>query len=277
MQRLLGRMSILMVGLMLVFVGVARADRDVPGERGDVSEQQAIDDPRGGYGPMLQNMRGMLRHMRGMLHDMEGVRGPYGRMQEDDDDDDVPQPGWCGMMGPGMMYGMHDMMGQYGRGHGHQMLRNIERLTADLDLSEQQERQIRALWRTHMKQAIQARAALAAQRIDLQERLDAEPVDMTKVKSLLQDMAAQQAELRFSHLSLMQEIKQQLTPEQQKKFSARQGYMMYGYGRHARGAWWGPGPMHRYRRELGERRGMRHGMGSGMGPGMGPGMRMPKQ
>lgn len=277
MQRLLGRMSILMVGLMLVFVGVARADREAPGERGDVSEQQAMDAPRGGYGPMLQNMRGMLRNMRGMLHDMEGMMGPYGgpygRMHKEDDDDDVPQPGWCGMMGPGMMSGMHGMMGYYGRGHGHQMMRNIERLTADLDLSEQQKRQIRSLWRTHMKQAIQARAALAAQRIDLQERLDAETVDMTKVKLLLQDMAARQADLRFSHLSLMQEIKQQLTPEQQKKFSARQGCMMYGYGRHARGAWWGPGPMHRYRHELGERRGMRRGMG----PGMGPGMRMPKQ
>lgn len=278
MQRNLWRMSALLIGVMLVYAGVVWADRDAPDERGArAPEQQETGDAREGYGPMMYHMQGMMQHMRGMMHGMEGMKGSYGRMHEDaddDDDDDMPRGA---MMGHGKMGSMHGMMGSYGKGHGRYMWRHLERLTEDLDLSEPQEQKIRDLVRAHMKQTIQMRAELATQRVDLQGYLDAEKVDMAKVKALLQQMASRRADLRFSGLNLLQEIKQQLTPEQLKTFNARRGHMMWGDGHKGRGDWREHGHRQGYGREMGPGRGMgRGGMGPGMGSGMGPGsMRNP--
>lgn len=260
MQRILWRMGVLVLGLMLVIVGAARAERGGPDNRDDRAiEQPAVDDPGDGNGAMMYHIYGMMQHMRGMMHGMQEGRGLYGHMGEEVEDD-LP---WGAMTGLGMRYDMHGMMGRHGRGHGHHLLRKMARLADDLGLSEQQERQIRVLLRAHMKQAIQIRAELAAKRIDLLEQLDAETVDLAEVKALLHNMAKRRADLRYSHLSLMQEIKQQLTPEQRKKFRARSGVMMHGYGLKSHGERRGRGPRHHYRHETGPGRGMGRGMGMG--------------
>jgi hypothetical protein len=85
-------------------------------------------------------------------------------------------------------------------------------------------------------------------------------------------MASRRADLRFAHLSLMQEIKQQLTPEQLKKFNDKRGHMMWGHGRKLDGDWMEHGRRHRYGHEMGPGMGRGRGMGPGMGMGRG-GMR----
>lgn len=240
MQAARWTMGALIMVLLLATAGVGWADRHGPRYRGGQTyEEPAAEMAREAQEPMMHHMQGMMQQMRGMMRDMQGM------MDGLEDDDEMP---YGRRMRRGMMAPMsgRGMMGHHGGGHGHQMLRRMERLTRDLGLSEQQEKQIRSRIRDHMKQAIQIRAELATQRIELLEHLDADTVEMAKVKALLQSMAARKADLRFAHLSLMQEIKQQLTPEQQKKFRAWGGYMMHdegpmGYGgmrRHGRDGRW---------------------------------------
>lgn len=250
-----------MMALMMVFVlstaEVGWADRQGAPYRGGERDQEQVDaEASAAHEPIMYHIEGMMRHMRGMMRGLQGMMGDL-----DDDDEEDAYDGR--MRGRGMMDAPHGhgMMGYHGRGHGYRMLHKMERLTRELGLSEQQEKQIRSRIRDHMKQAIQMRAELATQRIELQAQLEADKVDMANVKALLQKMAAQQADLRFAHLSLMQEIKQQLTPEQQQKFRHGRGYMMHDerhmgaeggmqHGRHegwhdmGRGRHMRRGPMH---------------------------------
>jgi Spy/CpxP family protein refolding chaperone len=150
-------------------------------------------------------------------------RGGGMMAEADGDDDDDMSGGMMGMMG---------MMGRGGgmMGHGHMILRKLDRLAEQLNLAEEQQTQIRSLARTHLKEAIQTRAAIATQRIDLIALLDAESVDLPEVKETLQSLASQQADLIFAHVTLMDEINQLLTPEQQQQFRTMRRQMMHGGG-----------------------------------------------
>ncbi len=148
-----------------------------------------------------------------------GMMGRRGMMtEEDDDDEDIPGGGMMGrMMGRG-----HKM------GHGGKLLRHLAHLTQQLDLTDEQQIQVRSLVRPHMKKAIRARADIAVNRLDLHALLAAESVELSNVKELLQAIASEKADLHFAHITLKQEIGKLLTPEQQKKFRSMRRYMMRG-------------------------------------------------
>jgi Spy/CpxP family protein refolding chaperone len=175
---------------------------------------------------MLERMQGMLEHMQDTLEHMPSGQGCGGMMstsgmsaEEDEDDEEASMMGYGGMMG------MRDMMR-----HGHAMLRLLDRLAAQLDLSDDQQVQIRMLVRQHMKKVVQARAGIADKRIDLLTLLDADAPDLSKVKATLQAIASQQADLMFDSISLVQKVNKLLTPEQQKQCRAMRRQMMYGHG-----------------------------------------------
>lgn len=86
-----------------------------------------------------------------------------------------------------------------------------------LDLNESQQSTVQTLERTHAKEAIRLRAELATMRVDLRQLLRTDPVDLSRVKPALQAIAAKEADLRLAHITLMQDIRQVLTPEQQKQ------------------------------------------------------------
>ena len=127
---------------------------------------------------MMENMQGMMENMQGMMGMMgrKGMRGQGGQMgmmgrrgmmtEEGDDDEDIPGGGMMGrMMGRG-----HKM------GHGGKFLRHLKRLTQQLDLTDEQQIQVRSLARSHMKKAIRSRADMAVNRLDLHALLEAETV-----------------------------------------------------------------------------------------------------
>lgn len=184
---------------------------------------------------MMEHMQGMIEHMQGMMGRMHGRKDRGGMMGRggmmaavDEDDEDMPQGDMMGMMSRG---GMMGMMGRHGMmGHGHKMLRMLDRLAAQLELTDEQETQIRTLVRQHMKDAVQTRADIAIQRIDLQALLDADAPDLAKVQDTLQAIASQHADLMYAHIALMQEVKQLLTPEQQEQFRSLRRQMMHGRG-----------------------------------------------
>src|SRR5215471_9551782 len=159
--------------------------------------------------------------------------------QEDDEDD---EPGPMMQQMQEMMQQMQNMMQhmQSMMGRGDMMQRHFQHLAQQLGLNDDQRTQAKTIMRNHAKEIIRLRADIATQQLDVRQLLDTDPVDLTKVKPLLQTIAAKEADLRLSHLTAMQEVRKLLTPEQQKKFRAMQEAMM-GHEGMMRGGMMGPG------------------------------------
>jgi Spy/CpxP family protein refolding chaperone len=162
---------------------------------------------------MLEHMQGMMEHMQGMLEHMQGMRGHGGMMRH------------RRMMGMGGMMGRRSlsMMAQEEDDEEESpprgvMGRHMERLAQQLELTDEQQTQIRALRRNHAKEAIRLKADIGVLAVDVRQLLDTDPVDLPKVKQLFQSMAAKEADLRVAHVTLTQEINKLLTPDQQKQF-----------------------------------------------------------
>jgi len=117
---------------------------------------------------------------------------------------------------------------------GHEGMRlpqHLDRLTQQLKLTDQQRAQVRTILYTQAKEMIRLQAELATLRLDVAPLLEAEPVDLAKVKQQFQAMGAKEADLHLAHVTAMQEIRKVLTPEQQQQFKTLQGRMMREGGR----------------------------------------------
>ena len=62
--------------------------------------------------------------------------------------------------------------------------------------------------------------------IDVRQLIEGDPIKIPQVQQLLQTIAGKKADLRFAHVTLMQEISKLLTPEQRQTFRAMRGGMM---------------------------------------------------
>jgi Spy/CpxP family protein refolding chaperone len=121
----------------------------------------------------------------------------------------------------------HGRRGREGRMGQHR----LERLTQQLKLSDEQRAQIQTLMRNHAKDIIRLKAEIATMRLDLHALLEADTVDLTKVKQQFLVIAAKEVDLHMAHVTAMQEIRKLLTPEQQKQFKPMQGHRMREGGR----------------------------------------------
>jgi len=123
-------------------------------------------------------------------------------------------------------------------GHGGMMLhQHVEWLSQQLKFSDEQRTQVQTLLHSHAKDVIRLRAEIDTMTLDVPPLLEANPVDLAKVKQLFQAIAAKEADLRLAHVTAMQDIRKLLTPEQQKQFRTMSGHMM------GDGAMMGPGGM----------------------------------
>jgi Spy/CpxP family protein refolding chaperone len=136
------------------------------------------------------------------------------------------------------------------RGHegrlGHESMsiqQHLERLTQQLKLTDEQRAKVRPLLYNHAKEMIRLQAELATLRLDVPPLLEADPVDLAKVKQQFLAIATKEADLHLAHVTAMQEIRKVLTPDQQQQFKTLQGRMMHEGGRRE----------HRDRRERHER------------------------
>jgi Spy/CpxP family protein refolding chaperone len=167
---------------------------------------------------MMENMQGMMQHMQGMMARMQGMMGRRGMgtmAQEDEDEDAAPHRGLMSRRG---------MMG-----------RHLERLAQQLELTDAQQAQVRALLRSHAKEAMRLRTDIGVLAVDVQPLLETDPVDLPRAKQLFQSIGAKEADLRLAHVTLMQEVNKLLTPEQQKKFRTMRERMMSMGGMIGRG------------------------------------------
>jgi Spy/CpxP family protein refolding chaperone len=96
----------------------------------------------------------------------------------------------------------------------------LQQSLQQLGLNESQQNTVQTLLRTQAKERIQLQAEIDTMRVDLRQQLRADTVDLQSVKSALQAIAAKEVDLQMVHITLMHDIRQVLTPEQQKKFQS---------------------------------------------------------
>ena len=110
---------------------------------------------------------------------------------------------------------------EHGPDHFARFEEHIQRRLQPLGLNDSQQNTVETLLRTHAKEVIRLKAEIDTMRLDLRQLLHTDPVDLSKVKPALQAIATKKVDLQLAHITVMQEIRQVLTPEQQKKFRTR--------------------------------------------------------
>jgi Spy/CpxP family protein refolding chaperone len=119
-----------------------------------------------------------------------------------------------GMMGEGPEMG-HGFMGKgFGMMGGEQHL--LKKLMS-LGLDEKQNEAIKGIVRTTQKETIKKRADLSVARIELQELLDEDPVNMTAVEPKVKQIESLETDIHLSRIKTLEAIKSKLTPDQRKK------------------------------------------------------------
>ncbi len=112
------------------------------------------------------------------------------------------------------------------RGHrGMRLQPYLARLTQQLKLSDVQHAQVQTLLHTYARDVIRLRAETDTMALDVPPLLQTEPVDLAKVKQLVQSIAAKRADLQMAHITLIQDIRKLLTPEQQQQFQTMRSHM----------------------------------------------------
>jgi Spy/CpxP family protein refolding chaperone len=102
----------------------------------------------------------------------------------------------------------------------------MERLAQQLGLSDDQRTQVQSLQLNYAKEAVRTRADMAVTRIEIRQLLSADQPDLSRVKDKLQQIASKEAQLRFAHITMMQDIRKLLTPEQQQQWRAMRARRM---------------------------------------------------
>jgi Spy/CpxP family protein refolding chaperone len=237
MHRLSYKTAALTSILVLALAGTMQAQQQHQHPSGtQTSQKQPAETAQGAptSPQMMEHMQGMMEHMQGMMEHMQGMmggrsmmshRGTMGmRSQEKAHEAGAPQR---------RMMGRRAMMG-----HGD-MMQHLERLAQQLELTPEQRTQMWAVLGPHAKEAIRLKADLGIAGIDLRQLQEADPVDLSKVKQLLQTMAGKEADLRLLHITAVQEMSKILTPEQQQKLRTMQRHMRDHGGMLGRGGMMG--------------------------------------
>lgn len=253
MHRISYKTTRLAIALAFALAGSVQAQQQQhqqhhPGGPQASQQQPAGTDPGAPMQPqMTEQMQGMMEHMQGMMEHMQGMMSGGSMMarqgmtaQEEDDDEEMSPR--SSMMGRRGMMGMGKMMGHGGMIHHH-----LERLAQQLELSEEQRTQMWSVLGNHAKEAIRLQADLGTLAIDLRQLLEADPVDLAKVKPLLQSIAGKEADLRLLHITAMQEMGKILTPEQRQKLRTIRRGMMSHSGMMGMGGRMSPGGMRGHR------------------------------
>jgi hypothetical protein len=93
------------------------------------------------------------------------------------------------------------------------IIRNRERLS----LSTEQVKNLERLRNALEKESIRKEADIRVAKMDLDDLLAAQPVDMTKVEAKVREIERLRADLRFARIRTVQKGKEQLNADQRKK------------------------------------------------------------
>ncbi|HEY4485165.1 MAG TPA: hypothetical protein VI702_02420 [Nitrospiria bacterium] len=119
-------------------------------------------------------------------------------------------------MGGDMPMGGKMMGGAMGLDGGMMEMMKTMRAVRKLELTADQDRKIRQMHLQHQKEAVKLMGRIRIAGIESDELLMAEPVNLDKVKVKVGEKYAAAAELEMAHLSMIQQVKAVLTPDQRK-------------------------------------------------------------
>jgi Spy/CpxP family protein refolding chaperone len=128
--------------------------------------------------------------------------------------------GSMGMMSPHIMQQMRRGMMGGGMPEGmgmHRPSQMVRMLKAELSLSDEQAKQAKEILLQAMKASIKQQADLRIAEVELQELLEADPVDMAQVEAKLKAVEGLRTALRLTVIKTHEQAKAMLTPEQRQK------------------------------------------------------------
>jgi Spy/CpxP family protein refolding chaperone len=199
MKRILSMWAILMLGL-LIFGGLAIAQEEEEG----ATETKTIETQIMTQTPPC---RLMMQPMRGM---MPGMMGPMGQGQMG-----------CDMMGcmgeGGMKCGM-------GCGQCCKQLHELGcpgcfvKMAKELELTDQQVKDLKAICSEHKKDVIRKRADIKVAELELSDLIEQPTVDLTKVKAKLTEIGSMKQSMCLAQLATIEKAHKVLTTEQLTKF-----------------------------------------------------------
>ncbi len=156
--------------------------------------------------------------------------GPAGDPMQDSRMEYGPQmmqrdhPGGMGHRGMEMEMGMGMMPEELMEARNHVM-----QLMLKLGLDQKQKEAVHETIDRTVKELIKKRADMLVARIDLEDIIQREPIDMNAAESKLKELEAIKTDMFLTHLKSLEEIKAMLTPEQKEKLKGMmEMHMMVG-------------------------------------------------
>jgi Spy/CpxP family protein refolding chaperone len=211
MKRILSMWAILMLSL-LVFGGLAVAQE----EEEEAAETKTIETQITTQTPpcrlMMQPMGQMMPGMMGQGQMGCGMMG--GGMA------------CCDMMGCGMMGGMGQGGGQRGMMCDPCCKQLCElgcpgcfvKMAAELELSEKQVNDLKAICAAHKKEVIRKKADIKIALVELSDLVSQRDVDLTKVRAKLTEIGSMKQSMCLAQLATIEKARRVLTSEQLTKF-----------------------------------------------------------
>jgi Spy/CpxP family protein refolding chaperone len=128
-----------------------------------------------------------------------------------------PPRGPSGMMGSGAM-GMMESGGMGGHMGMMEPAPMLRMLKTELSLSEEQEKRLKDILYQVTKTSVKQRADVRVAELELQQLLDADPVDMGKVEAKLKEIEGLRTAFRLNLIKAHEQAKGVLSPEQRQQF-----------------------------------------------------------
>jgi len=117
----------------------------------------------------------------------------------------------------GVVYSASGSIGSYAFVGCEDLAEEVLEDAEELDLTEQQTREIRDRWRSFRRDRIDRRADLEIADMDLEDLRRAEPMDLNAVEAKLREIADLQVQSSIASLRLRQQVLDLLTPEQRDR------------------------------------------------------------
>lgn len=129
--------------------------------------------------------------------------------------------------------GMHGGMSKHDKGCGCAGSYSPMSMFKKLGLDEKQKEAVRAIHLQTKKTMIKKAADIKVAKIELQEILSKDPVDLAAAEAAVKKIENQRTEMKMMRIKAMEEVKSNLNPEQRKKFSEMMSFLsMKRHGRH---------------------------------------------
>jgi len=195
---------------------------------GSFADQRTIEDKHGGdvnYEELYEIDYHKLKKTHGSKYN-DGKR--HGQSGMHGDGHHHHGHGQSGMHGDGHHHHGHGQSGMHGDGHHHVF--SLNTLKKKLNLTNGQVNIFLPIEADYKKEVIQTKADIRIAEIDLGLLISSQNQDRERLKTVVESIGQMKSALTMARIDAFLKIKQELTVEQQEKFSKMVHTHMTGYG-----------------------------------------------